>query len=119
MNEEAQSSSSVLLVRPASFGFNAEGAESNAFARASQEPEIHSAVLREFDGLAQRLANAGVEVLVLDDTPDPAKPDAVFPNNWVSFHADGTMVLYPMATASRRLEREPERLQALLAASGF
>jgi hypothetical protein len=74
---------------------------------------------REFEGLERRLADAGVEVLVLNDRPEPARPDAIFPNNWVSFHADGTLVLYPMATAARRLEREPQRLTELLSLSGF
>lgn len=115
---ERQASRSVLLVRPASFGFNPETAASNAFASAAGE-DVADAVLREFDGVAQRLSGAGVEVLVLEDTPDPAKPDAIFPNNWVSFHADGTIVLYPMESPSRQGEREPERLAALLDQHGF
>ncbi|HET7575787.1 MAG TPA: arginine deiminase-related protein [Sphingomicrobium sp.] len=118
MNGEAQTSGSVLMVRPASFGFHAEAAESNVFAHAEPDTDL-TAALREFDGVVQRLTDAGVEVLILDDTPDPPKPDAVFPNNWVTFHADGTMVLYPMATAARRLERNPEGLKALLASHGF
>ncbi len=104
------------MVRPASFGFHAEAAESNVFAHADADV---SAVLREFDEAVEALDGAGIEVLLLDDTPDPAKPDAIFPNNWVTFHADGTMVLYPMATAARRLERNPEALTSLLESSGF
>jgi hypothetical protein len=119
MNSEAQSTNAVLLVRPARFGFHAEAAESNAFAAAADDPEISMRAQREFEGLERRLADAGVQVLVLDDTPEPARPDAIFPNNWVSFHADGTLVLYPMATAARRLEREPQRLTELLSLSGF
>lgn len=113
-----QASRSVLLVRPASFGFNPETAASNAFANAAGE-DAADAVLREFEAVAQRLSGAGVEVLVLEDAPDPPKPDAIFPNNWVSFHADGTMVLYPMESPTRQREREPERLTALLADHGF
>ena len=116
MSGEGQTSGTVLMVRPASFGFHAEAADSNAFAHEGTDT---SAVLREFDGAVEALDHAGVEVLVLDDTPKPPKPDAVFPNNWVSFHADGTMVLYPMATAARRLERDPDRLKSLLEARGF
>jgi len=108
----------VLLVRPASFGFNSETAASNAFASASCE-DVGKAVLREFDAVTQRLSGAGVEVLVLEDAPDPPKPDAIFPNNWVSLHADGTMVLYPMESPTRQREREPERLTALLNEHGF
>ena len=119
MSSDPQTSNSALLVRPASFGFHAEAAESNAFATAADDPEVGKRVLREFDGVAARLTYAGVEVLVLEDKPKPAKPDAIFPNNWVSFHADGTMVLYPMATRARRLERNVDGLKALLAESGF
>ena len=115
---DSQASRSVLLVSPASFGFNPETAASNAFANAAGE-NAADAVLREFDAVAQRLSGAGIEVLVLEDAPDPPKPDAIFPNNWVSFHADGTMVLYPMESPTRRREREPERLATLLRESGF
>ena len=107
------------LFRPAAFGFHADAAQSNAFASASVDSDSQRRALTEFEGLAKRLANAGVKVLRLADDPIPAKPDAIFPNNWVSFHADGTVVLYPMATAARRLERAPERLQSLLRSSGF
>jgi hypothetical protein len=116
VNEEAQTSGTVLMLRPASFGFHAEAAQSNVFARAGTDV---GAALTEFDAVVQALDNAGVEVLVLEDTPEPRKPDAVFPNNWVSFHAPGTMVLYPMATDARRLERDADRLKALLANAGF
>jgi hypothetical protein len=119
MSREAQSSDAVLLVRPARFGFHAEAAESNVFASAAHDPELSAHVLGEFDGLVRRLTDAGVEALILEDSPEPAKPDAIFPNNWVSFHADGTMVLYPMATQARRQERNSDGLTKLLASSGF
>ena len=105
-----------MMVRPASFGFHAEAAESNVFAHAGGDV---GAATREFDGAIEALEKAGVEVLILDDTADPPKPDAIFPNNWVTFHGEGAMVLYPMATAARRLERDPERLTSLLKANGF
>jgi hypothetical protein len=116
---DPQTSDTVLLVRPANFGFHAEAAQSNAFANATQDANIATRAAAEFDGLARRLSDAGVEVVILEDSPDPEKPDAIFPNNWVSFHADGTMVLYPMATEARRLERNVEGLKPLLASSGF
>jgi hypothetical protein len=119
MENEAQSSNSVLLVRPASFGFHAEAAESNAFATASNDPDVAAAALREFDALARRLDRSGVEVLILEDRADPRSPDSIFPNNWVSFHADGTVVVYPMATRARRLERHIDGLTSLLESSGF
>jgi hypothetical protein len=118
MMTERQASRFVLLVRPASFGFNPETAASNTFAGGAGE-DVATAVLREFDAVAQRLSDAGVEVLILEDAPDPPKPDAIFPNNWVSFHGDGTMALYPMESPTRQREREPERLAALLGQSGF
>ena len=116
---EGQSSDAVLLVRPASFGFHAEAALSNAFANTSSDPDISKTALNEFERFAGRLNAAGVNLLILADSPDPAKPDAIFPNNWVSFHADGTMVLYPMATAARRLERDTDGLKTLLHDAGF
>jgi len=117
--KEVQTSNSALLVRPASFGFHAEAAASNAFASDAGDADLGKQVLREFDGLAARLTYAGVEVLVMEDRPKPRKPDAIFPNNWVSFHGDGTIVLYPMATKARRPERDVEALKAVLASAGF
>jgi hypothetical protein len=115
---DRHSSDAILMVRPESFGFHAEAAASNAFARRG-DGDASAAAVREFDGLVQRLDHAGVEVLILDDQPHPPRPDAVFPNNWVSFHADGTLVLYPMATRARQLERNLEALEPLLASAGF
>ena len=70
--------------------------------------ELQQLALREFEGLADRLRRAGVGVIVADDTPVPVKPDALFPNNWVSFHRDGTVVLYPMLAPNRRSERRDD-----------
>lgn len=117
--KDAQTADAALLVRPAAFGFHAEAAASNAFASQSADAGVRAQAIDEADGLARRLEEAGVEVLVLEDQPDPGKPDAVFPNNWVSFHADGTMVLYPMATERRRLERDTIAVGSLLADRGF
>ena len=105
------------MVEPAAFGFHAEAAESNTFARAGVEAA--DAAISEFHGLAEALARAGVEILKLEDSEEPKKPDAIFPNNWVSFHEDGTVVLYPMATEARRLERNFEGLRNLLVKAGF
>jgi len=116
---EAQSARAVMLVRPACFGFNAEAAASNVFSKALADPELQSKALAEFEALARQLADAGVDVLALEDSAEPPKPDAVFPNNWFSTHADGTLVLYPMASAARRPERRVEAVRALLEASGF
>ena len=118
MTRGGQTSNAVLLVRPASFGFHAEAAASNAFASAA-DGDVQATALNQFEALAKRLSRARINTLVLDDEPVPAKPDAIFPNNWLSFHRDGTIVVYPMATEARRLERNLDGIRALVTASGF
>ncbi len=108
----------VLMIRPARFGANPETADSNRFQQGGAGSDTQQTARREFDGLVARLLAAGVEVQVAEDTPEPEKPDAVFPNNWVSFHADGSVVLYPMMAPSRRAERRAEPL-AQLRRAGF
>ena len=116
-----QCADAVLMVRPKAFGFNPETAATNTF----QKPPVPGAgdaaalAAREFDGLARALAAEGVEVCVAEDSQVPVKPDAVFPNNWVSFHADGTLVLYPMQAASRRAERRQEVIDAVVRDTGL
>jgi hypothetical protein len=108
------------MVRPVAFGWNPETAPSNRFQGAPPAGrDLQRRALEEFERLATALAAAGVEVHVLDDDPEPPCPDAVFPNNWVSLHADGTVVLYPMLARNRRLERRPELLAELVARGGF
>ena len=116
-----QCADAVCLIRPAAFAFNPETAESNGFQRADgADPARDAALARtEFDGLVDRLHEAGVRTLVVEDTLVPPKPDAVFPNNWVSFHADGTLVLYPMQSPSRRAERREDLLRQVAARLGF
>jgi hypothetical protein len=115
----AQSAGAVLMVRPHAFGFNAETAASNRFQMPGDEPDVAARALAEFDRFSAALASEGVTVCVAEDSPAPAKPDAVFPNNWVSFHADGTLVLYPMQAQNRRLERRAEIVDAATRGSGF
>jgi hypothetical protein len=110
------------MVRPARFACNPQTAASNAF----QQPptplvgnDLQTAALREFDGLSQALERAGVEVLIAPDDPEPAKPDAIFPNNWVSFHRDGTVALYPMMALNRRWERREEILEQVIRNGAF
>jgi hypothetical protein len=112
---EAQTTSTVLMIRPARFGANPETAATNAFQRgqARAEPELLARARREFDGLVAALRASEVEVFVVDDTDEPEKPDAIFPNNWLSFHAGGTAVLYPLLAPSRRREVRVEVLDEL------
>lgn len=116
-----QAADAVMMVRPASFGWNSQTQDSNSFQRAVAVSGGSAADMarREFDALVNALRDAGIEVHALDDRPEPACPDAVFPNNWVSFHADGTVVLYPMLAPNRRLERRMDLLLQLEAAGGF
>lgn len=111
----------MLLVRPAAFGFNSETAPSNRLqgrlALSPQQAQQWAAA--ECLTLAQRLREAGVAVCVAEDEPEPPKPDAVFPNNWVSWHADGTVVLYPMLAPSRRAERRMAVLRQVSEELGF
>ncbi len=117
---EPQTAGTVLMVRPACFGFNEQTAASNEFQqRPSEIASAASQALREFDRLATALGDAGVEVIIAPDDPEPPRPDAVFPNNWVSFHADGTVVLYPMLAPNRRLERREEVIEQVRLAGRF
>lgn len=118
---ESQSAAEVLMVRPACFGFNPETAASNAFQRSPSAASAgpRAAALAEFDAVVSALRRAGVAVIVAEDTPDPPKPDAVFPNNWVSFHRDGRVVLYPMQAPNRRAERREALIEELARTGGF
>ncbi|AWW30132.1 amidinotransferase [Echinicola strongylocentroti] len=116
----AQATSMVLMVRPAAFGFNPETAVDNNYQQVDGRPvaDIQAQVLREFDGFVELLQRSGIQVIVVEDTPHPPKPDAVFPNNWFSTHGDGHLLLYPMMSAIRRKERRKD-LVNLLADRGF
>jgi hypothetical protein len=118
---EPQSAGAVLMVRPASFGSNPQTAATNAFQRSAPgaERDQQVNVLQEFDALANTLERAGVEVLIAPDSEEPPKPDAIFPNNWVSFHRDGTVALYPMLAPNRRWERRDEILEQVVRAGRF
>ncbi|HUO80239.1 MAG TPA: arginine deiminase-related protein [Steroidobacteraceae bacterium] len=112
-----QCARAVLMVRPATFYANPETQATNAFQHAVAVPaaDTLAAAQAEFDRAAEALAAAGVEVAVADADPLAETPDALFPNNWFSTHADGRVVLYPMAVPSRRRERRPQLLAALAA----
>jgi hypothetical protein len=104
------------MVRPASFEFNAETAVSNAFQKNPQgwTPEdIREKAIGEFDAFVEKLRANNIRVTVVQDTVEPPKPDAIFPNNWISMQSNGTVYLYPMTTQNRRLERRDEILEEL------
>jgi hypothetical protein len=112
-----QTTSNILMIRPVRFGFNEQTAESNAFqdiAVADQTKGIsQSEALTEFDAMVKWLRDSGVNVIVFDDTAEPHTPDSIFPNNWVSFHQSGKVILYPMQAENRRLERRMDIIEAL------
>ena len=110
------------MVRPARFACNPQTAGTNAFQHRLEShvgKDLQAVALREFDGLANALERAGVEVLIASDSDQPPKPDAIFPNNWVSFHGDGTVALYPMLAPNRRWERRNEILEQIVRKGGF
>ena len=119
--EQPQCADAVLMVRPAAFDYNAETAASNRMQRRASlaSGEAAARARAEFDRVANALRGEGIRVCVADDTPEPLRPDAVFPNNWVSFHADGTVVLYPLQAESRRRERRPEIIARVTEQLGF
>ncbi|MBX3241612.1 MAG: amidinotransferase [Chitinophagaceae bacterium] len=108
-----QNTDTVLMIRPNNFGYNPQTAVNNAFQKEAPGINAQEAALREFDGLVSVLQKAGVEVMVFPDTPKPYTPDSIFPNNWISFHPQHTICLYPMFAPNRRLERKPELIQTL------
>ncbi len=104
------------MVRPANFGYNAQTATNNSFQNsegADDYAAIKEKAKAEFEGFAERLRENGVNVVVVEDTVEPVKPDAIFPNNWVSFHENGEVFLYPMYAENRRLERRRDIVDSL------
>ena len=113
-----QCTDTILMVRPANFGFNVETAENNAFQQLDSElsdDEIIEKAKSEFDHMVNILRDHGVNVIVYQDSEEPIKTDAVFPNNWISTHENGDLILYPMFSPNRRKERS-EKLIADLSA---
>src|ERR1700744_4717796 len=130
-----QCAGAVLMIRPAAFDYNPQTAATNKLqqpaSRGKRSPQgggppppaaqdsAQERALGEFEAFTHALRSEGVSVCVVDDTPLPPKPDAVFPNNWLSFHEDGTLVLYPMQAENRRRERRPEIAAAVARELGF
>jgi hypothetical protein len=105
------------MIRPANFGYNEETAASNAFqtnANSRNDDSVKSKAIEEFNELVIKLIQVGVDVIVFEDSDNPIKPDAVFPNNWITFHQDGTIVTYPMLSPVRRMERRDDIVNKLM-----
>ena len=117
-----QCAGAVLMIKPAAFDYNPETAGTNSLQRRSGDDGSRASnahAKEEFQRVVQALKSEGIEVCDLDDTPLPPKPDAIFPNNWVTFHADGTVVLYPMFAENRRPERRMELIDTVAITTGF
>jgi hypothetical protein len=109
-----QNTNHILMIRPVRFSFNEQTAESNAFQHATEKADdTQHKALDEFTHMVEILDENGVSVYVVDDTLEPHKPDSIFPNNWISFHENGTVGLYPMQAENRRLERRADILELL------
>ncbi|MCL1669703.1 arginine deiminase-related protein [Elizabethkingia ursingii] len=108
-----QSTDTILMIEPIAFGFNAQTAVNNYFQVNDESKETQSEALREFNAFVDKLKSKGVNVITVKDTLDPHTPDSIFPNNWVSFHQDGTVILYPMFAENRRQERRNDILDQL------
>lgn len=110
-----QSPAGVIMVRPAAFGHNDQTAATNKFQQEGADSNVQRDALSEFDKMVEMLRSHDIEVTVFEDSTDDMKPDAVFPNNWLSLHEDGKIILYPMLAENRRLERRQDILEYLKA----
>ncbi|MDP4263596.1 MAG: arginine deiminase-related protein [Bacteroidota bacterium] len=108
-----QTTSHILMIRPVNFGFNPETAVNNAFQVKGDDDNTQNKALKEFDDLVSLLRKNDVDVTVVEDTIEPHTPDSIFPNNWVSFHNDGSLLLYPMYAVNRRAERKEHVLEKI------
>lgn len=118
---ESQLAERVLMIRPVCFRSNPLTAQSNRFQGKTGLPADAQqvAAAHEFDHLADTLRQAGVDVIVIEDTPSPETPDSIFPNNWISMHGDGRVVLYPMEAENRRTERRADIVDYLSEKEGL
>jgi hypothetical protein len=117
-----QCAGAVLMIRPAAFQYNPETEPTNKMQKAGPKRDAaadQADAVTEFNGMVRALENEGIGVCAVDDTPTPPKPDAVFPNNWISFHSDGTVVLYPMQAKNRRLEYRADVIDTVARELGF
>lgn len=108
-----QTTDTVLMIEPIAFGYNAETAKNNYFQVEQTGSDIQSKALAEFNTFVEKLREKGINVITIKDTLDPHTPDSIFPNNWVSFHKDGKVVLYPMFASNRRVERREDIIESI------
>lgn len=116
-----QATSHLFMVRPVNFNFNVETAVTNSFQSdiTVDNKTVNASAQQSFDNLVELLRSNDIEVTVFDDTPDPYTPDSIFPNNWISTHESGKLVLYPMEAPNRRLERRQDIVDQLKDRFGY
>lgn len=119
--KQKQYTSTILMVEPTAFYYNPETAVNNYFQTETtdSQEDIQKEALEEFQGMVSALRSKGVNVITIKDTASPHTPDSIFPNNWISFHDNGNVVLYPMFAKNRREERREEDVLSLLEEKGF
>jgi hypothetical protein len=108
-----QTTDTVLMIEPIAFGYNAQTAENNYFQVEQKDADVQSKALAEFNIFVGKLRSKGINVITIKDTLDPHTPDSIFPNNWVSFHKDGKVVMYPMFASNRREERRDDIIETI------
>lgn len=116
-----QTTNAILMIRPVAFRMNEQTAVNNYYQKVIDgllPATVNAKAQQEFDDFVAKLTAVGVEVIVVSDTLEPDTPDSIFPNNWVSFHENGDVVLYPMFAENRRLERREDIIE-ILEAKGF
>ena len=110
----SQATNSILMIRPINFGYNEETAQDNHYQiKELPHKNVNERAQKEFDNMVKNLRQNGVSVHVFQDDENEYTPDSIFPNNWVSFHENGDVGLYPMCAENRRMERRPEVLDFL------
>lgn len=116
-----QTTNSILMIRPVAFRMNEQTAVNNYYQKVIDgllPATVNAKAQQEFDAFVKKLEAVGVDVIVVEDTLNPDTPDSIFPNNWISFHENGDIALFPMFAENRRLERREEILD-LLEEKGF
>ncbi len=111
-----QITNTILMIRPVGFRMNEQTAVNNYYQKVLDGllPEtVNAKAQQEFDAFVEKLKAAGIDIVVVDDTKEPDTPDSIFPNNWISFHQQGTVGIYPMFAENRRQERREDVLERL------
>lgn len=111
-----QITNSILMIRPVQFRMNEQTAVNNYYQKTIEHlsPDaVNALAVEEFDAFVQKLLAVGIQVVVVDDTKEFDTPDSIFPNNWISFHKNGTIALYPMFAENRRFERKESVVEAI------